>query len=1353
MKKLYYFIFVFVFGFKSLKVAAQTTSPADYFRSAKTGSWHLADTWESSSDGINNWQPSQLPPTSEANTITVLSGDTITISNNAVADQVIVASGGVLTLATGPASGLTIANGPGSDITVQSGGIFRHSVLTGGTLPVFSPSSVLEIQSGGTLEALSSIGNPSNYAIPDSVRNVLWSDGAIFNWNNTSKPTSTVTYFPALPAIPVFRFTKRTSIGGATPTVINGLLEALADIDLASMGTKTFRNGIIGTGKVAASSVSSGKFIINGSTAILGGAGIVELSKNGLLINTGTILTLTSDKTINNFSTSISTITSAGTLIAGDHVISGTSKVEINGTVRTTNANGLSGGTNTTFSTTAGLTVNAAGSSSVIEYNRLGDQIVTPLAYKSLLVTGSGAKTAGSGADISVSDTLNIMPGNTFALNGINNLKLNTGGVLNINTAAVFDNGGESQVGGGGTPIINIYGTFITRDAQGFSGLNTSIPGGKINIFPASNIEYGRAGDQDVTKDDYRNLTFSGSGVKSLSTCSPRGTVTIKDNVIVDASNKTFGDTNTNLTMTGGRFRVGGTETKPDINGIYNLTGGVIEFTNSGNTLQTIRTPLTYLKIEISGTNVGNSKGIMTIADGGSFTVKTGGNFENTSYRIDGLSGNQTFNMEAGATFRTGVKGGFSGNDSAALRNIETLDIDPKSTIVYSHKGNQIITPLNAYPTLLLKGSGNKTVAAGLAAISSGADSVVIDTSVVLKISSGAKIDFQNRPVIIHSSATATGVIGEITDGASALLNATAVTVERFIPKRRAFRFISPSVTTTASIKANWMEGGVNNSIDPPFNDPHPGYGTNITGRNPEANGFDATRTTNPSIYKFNAANQRWDSVPNTHGSLSAGDAYSLLVRGDRSTDMRTNNPDTTNTILRAAGKLWIGTYSPVLSNAAGKYTFIGNPYASPVNFKKMWANSSTTNVASSYYAFDPRLSRRGAYVSYNAFNDKTSDPSSEVNENIQPGQAFFVQTNNDGSASINFEEGFKSIGNTKVFGRNPSVVSNLSIQLLLSLNEGLENNADGVTSYFDKDFSTAIGNEDSYKFTNLDENLAINHSGTSLSMEGRPTITANDTIPLKIWQFRQKNYYLKLTGSNFSPELKAFVKDAYLHKENPVDLSTVTLFPFTIDTAVAASSASDRFSIVFETGSTLPVTLTEVRAYQKDPGIQVEWTTNTEINIDRYEIEKSTDGQHFSFEASVTAKESNVTAQKYNWLDANAIEGNNFYRLKIIEKSGAVRYSRIINVNVNKSNPGITIYPNPITKGIINLHFRNIEKGKYTIVIFNNLAQEVYNGTIEHTNLSGSYQIPQGKAMSKGVYRMTVSKKDKKITKTLIFK
>ncbi len=145
-----------------------------------------------------------------------------------------------------------------------------------------------------------------------------------------------------------------------------------------------------------------------------------------------------------------------------------------------------------------------------------------------------------------------------------------------------------------------------------------------------------------------------------------------------------------------------------------------------------------------------------------------------------------------------------------------------------------------------------------------------------------------------------------------------------------------------------------------------------------------------------------------------------------------------------------------------------------------------------------------------------------------------------------------------------------LSVQLLLNTNEGSENTADGAVALFDDRFSYLIGDEDSYKFTNPDENLAINCRGTLLSIDGQPGIHGSDTLLLKMWTFRQKSYYLQLIGSNFNPGVKAVIKDNYLGTETLVDLSSVTLLHFNISTD-QASFANDRFAILFKTKRTLP--------------------------------------------------------------------------------------------------------------------------------------------------------------------------------------
>ncbi len=848
-------------------------------------------------------------------------------------------------------------------------------------------------------------------------------------------------------------------------------------------------------------------------------------------------------------------------------------------------------------------------------------------------------------------------------------------------------------------------------------------------------------------------MTFSGSGIKTLATFSPNGTVTIKDNAIADAANKTFGDSTTNLTMTGGRFKVAGSSTKPDIAGSYNLMAGVIEFAGgTASSRQNIRSSPTYINIEVTGPNVGNSNSSTKLANGGSFTVKTGGSYENSGDKIDGTTGVQTFTMEAGSVFKTGLTGGFSGSSAAALYNIETITVDPRSTIIYSRSADQTITPLpGGYPALLLKGSGIKTVATGTVDIAGTADSVVIDSLVILKVSSGAKINFNNRPVIIHSSVGSTGMIGEITNGSSALLNATNVTVERFIPARRAFRFLSPAVTTTNSIKANWMEG--QNNPPPAYsvnNNNKPGYGTHITGSADPNNGFDATATNNPSIFSFNNSTQTWQPLPNTNGNLAFGNGYRMLVRGSRSVDLSNNSATASNTIIRSSGTIVTGTVtynqnsSPSINATSNYYSLVGNPYASSVD----WDVLPKNGLSPYYTVWDPNLNTRGAYATYG--NGVTNPTNSKVDKNIQSEQAFFVQAK-AANPSITFNETSKTGINTKTFRKNSSAVK-LSIQLLSDTINNLENTADGVIVFFDAGFNSSVADEDALKITNLDENLAIMRNGMALSIEGRPVITADDTLSLSLSQLKKKVYFLKFDAENFSTSVTAFVKDKYLNKQTAINLTSSDVFPFSITNDLASYEA-DRFIIILKSDKVLTATGTRVKAYRKGAGIQVEWFVKTEANIEKYDVEKSTDGNNFEKVQTILVRKNGEFNKSYAWFDANANSGNNFYHIKLIEKSGEAKYSRQICVTIDKGNSDVTIYPNPVTGNVISLQLKNVEDGLYEVCIFNDLGVIVHTETINHNGINAKYNISLAGVVMRGSYKMKISNSKRTFYKSLLLK
>ena len=92
-----------------------TGVPAFYYRSAQSGDFGSACTWESSSNG-NIWSAATVPPDFTSNTITVLNTHTVTINSARTADQLVVNTGGTLVLNDYV---LTLHDGPGADLTVN----------------------------------------------------------------------------------------------------------------------------------------------------------------------------------------------------------------------------------------------------------------------------------------------------------------------------------------------------------------------------------------------------------------------------------------------------------------------------------------------------------------------------------------------------------------------------------------------------------------------------------------------------------------------------------------------------------------------------------------------------------------------------------------------------------------------------------------------------------------------------------------------------------------------------------------------------------------------------------------------------------------------------------------------------------------------------------------------------------------------------------------------------------------------------------------------------------------------------------------------------------------------------------
>ena len=736
------------------------------------------------------------------------------------------------------------------------------------------------------------------------------------------------------------------------------------------------------------------------------------------------------------------------------------------------------------------------------------------------------------GIDITVGTQIKTGGAGTITINGVggkNNHINSHGAGINF-----FDGSQISTVNGS----INLSGTAGTGVAREHSGIlmdGGSVPAVYSTTGDVSLTGLGTATDIGVKFLAGFNLGWDGinngtSGDITLSsdamsfasgfTVNTTGQLAVEPNSTSFFSSLSWPISNFNIGSTLGGLRVGKITNTSNItlsaaqtvNGPISIYGGTITLdadlttTNNGNISLFTDNPLGGLSTPRTLTAAGAFK---YIPRGTSFTADVVYPITNLTATSTGLTiGNPT--NDKNITINADVTGGSGielyGNNLAINANLKTTN--------------------GAAMTL----KGNATIAAG-------------------KYIESAGNFTHDGNLIFKSDINGTAAFGTL--GGTYTTTSGTVTVERFIPARRAFRFLTSSVTTLGSIFENWQENAGTTA----------GLGTHITGTGGATDGFDVTATNNPSMFTF--TNGIWEAVTNTNSNvLTAGTPYRLMVRGDRTTDLTTNTPSETATTLRATGALHTGNFTPTLNQTAEGFSFIGNPYQAPIDMKEVLTTSATNMNTDVLYYWDPTLNTRGGYVTRTLSANTNSVTESIFTEILQPGQAVFVKKDNTATAAtMTISETNKSVadGAAGVF-RNNATQSNTIGVLRANLQANLDNQwqtTDAALALFGDNYSWDVTQEDASKMNNLDEEVSFVQNNTSLAIAKQNDASETDELPIRLQQLRHTNYRWVFDLNNYNGSTP------YLLDTEQNTLSAIedgTVLPFT-----AGSNTSNRFKIVFQ--------------------------------------------------------------------------------------------------------------------------------------------------------------------------------------------
>lgn len=591
----------------------------------------------------------------------------------------------------------------------------------------------------------------------------------------------------------------------------------------------------------------------------------------------------------------------------------------------------------------------------------------------------------------------------------------------------------------------------------------------------------------------------------------------------------------------------------------------------------------------------------------GNFT-NNGGNLSGTGTTIFSGTVTQTIAGSTSTTFHNVTK---PNSNTLVLGNNETIN-----GLFALTAGNVLLNDkvLTMNGTLsgagVFTGSANSGIVIGTASSSTlgtllfdQSNDTVTNTLKTLSITNGGRAALGNTLNITpgspggYGTVTVTGPTGFLDANAFLVLRSNSqgdarvaqstgsiidtVMVERYIPRRRAWRFLTvPFSSTSQNINQAWMEGSEPNPTIYDRNNPKPGYGVQITyWQNSQSSGFDQNTTSNPSIRTWDPALRGWGAgVTNTYlNKLTDFPAYYIFIRGDRSIDLSlaTAAPPTATTlrargILNETGGNIIKTFP---SLTAGQLFMAGNPLASATQILPMLARS-TNVVPAKFWVWDPNNVALqypynvGYYVSYSNGTVVPNDGKYKGGTDLQIGQGLLLEVAPSGGApQLTFAQADKVNTQAIVFGMQPMrrpdpTAPSVVYTNLLSAGMGM-GTVDGVGAAFGKRYSAAIDQYDATKMWNLNESMAMVRDNQFLAIEFRPTPQVSDTLFYRMYLYVQP-YTLQIFSNNLPADLpgEAWLVDKYLNTETPVNLYDTTLYSFT--PTADTNTYLNRFMLVF---------------------------------------------------------------------------------------------------------------------------------------------------------------------------------------------
>ncbi|MEJ8802188.1 Ig-like domain-containing protein [Pontibacter sp. H249] len=297
-----------------------------------------------------------------------------------------------------------------------------------------------------------------------------------------------------------------------------------------------------------------------------------------------------------------------------------------------------------------------------------------------------------------------------------------------------------------------------------------------------------------------------------------------------------------------------------------------------------------------------------------------------------------------------------------------------------------------------------------------------------------------------------------------------------------------------------------------------------------------------------------------------------------------------------------------------------------------------------------------------------------------------------------------ESIRDLSTFALNASYTS-----MATTYSEPIDTDGDGTPDYldFDSDNDGMSDTEEAYDIDNDGQSLqdllklAEQFGIRSGSRTIYPVPNSDNVTP--DWLKESSRLIQRLRFQTFGNE-------HYLDSDGDGLVDLFDTDSFGTDESSNLNSAFRRDNVV----TPLPITLVSFSATANKLGVELNWKTASEINNDKFIIERSSDGKTYTTIGEVKGNGNSNVAINYSFTDLSLPYGTNYYRLKQIDFGGKYEYSKVVAVTVeNLAVVEAKAFPNPFRQNTT-LTFTALKQEKASVIVYDARGSVVKQQTLE---------------------------------------